>query len=111
MPTTQDPPRARIVKMRMSKRHTKERTSEESRLPGVAAADAQDRSTAPRDHPTAVTARQDSIRVGTAPGLHARRRPSERRGPRDARQLVLRIGRPWTGSGLNAAAAALRSPD
>jgi hypothetical protein len=31
-----------------------------------------------------VTARQDAIRVGTARELGARRRPSERRGPRDA---------------------------
>ena len=33
------------------------------------------------------------------------------RGPRDARQFVLRIGPSWTGSGLNAAAATVRSPD
>ena len=109
MPTTQDLPRARFVKMRMSKRHRKDGASEEPRLRRVAAADAQDRSTALRDHVTAVTAREDPIRLGTAPGLHARRRPSERRGPRDP--LVSRIGRSSTGSGLNAAAATVRSPD
>ena len=110
MPTTQDRPRARFVKMRLSKRAL-EGKHQRSRLRRVAAADAQDRSSAPGDHLTAVTARQDPIRVGTARGLHARRRPSERRGSRDARQLVLRIGRSWTGSGLNAAAATVRSSD
>ena len=110
VPTTQDRPRARFVKMRLSKRAL-EGKHQRARLRRVAAADAQDRSSAPGDHLTAVTARQDPIRVGTARGLHARRRPSERRGPRDARQLVLRIGRSWTGSGLNAAAATVRSSD
>lgn len=78
---------------------------------GVTTADTEDRLRAPRDHSTAVTARQDPIRVGTARGLHARRQPGERRGSRDAGQLVLRIGRAWTGSGRNAAAARVRPPD